>query len=232
MKLSLDERQTKQHALQSLGELLGAPATVIDVGVQHGTPVLYEAFPEAAHLLIEPVAEHQESLEGIKASLTTCHYAIAAATDFDGEVGLSVTPNFLYAATTKQAKVPGRSVRQVRAVRVDTMLAELQWAGPYLLKVDVDGHEVSVLKGSSETLQNTVMAIVESTPFIQFHNVIDTMRASNFVVYDVVEPVYRPTDHALWQVDLVFVPEDSPLRADRAYATPKQLAELAGKTEQ
>src|SRR5690349_20367910 len=44
-----------------------APATVIDVGVAAGTPVLYEAFPDAYHVLVEPLAEFEPALQALVA---------------------------------------------------------------------------------------------------------------------------------------------------------------------
>jgi hypothetical protein len=39
-----------------------SPATVIDVGAGHGTPVVYGAFPRAFRVLIEPLREFEEDL--------------------------------------------------------------------------------------------------------------------------------------------------------------------------
>src|SRR3989442_12701698 len=39
-----------------------APATVIDVGAAYGTPALYAAFPDAYHVMIEPLADYEPSL--------------------------------------------------------------------------------------------------------------------------------------------------------------------------
>ncbi len=38
---------------------LGPAATIIDIGVWKGTPELYAAFPEAYHVLIEPMKEYE-----------------------------------------------------------------------------------------------------------------------------------------------------------------------------
>jgi hypothetical protein len=42
------------------------------------------------------------------------------------------------------------------------------------------------------------------------------------VPYDVYNGHLRPLDGALAQLDLAFVPESSPLRADQRYATAEQ----------
>ena len=50
------------HQLQRLGF---HPQTVIDVGVGFGTPVLYQAFPAAYHVLVEPLREFEPQLKTI-----------------------------------------------------------------------------------------------------------------------------------------------------------------------
>src|SRR5262245_52875429 len=50
-------RANMAEALRHLKERGFTPRTVIDVGVARGTDDLYEAFPDAKHLLIEPLGE-------------------------------------------------------------------------------------------------------------------------------------------------------------------------------
>ena len=44
-----------------------APATVIDVGAANGTRALYEAYPDARLVLIEPLVEHEPDLQRLTA---------------------------------------------------------------------------------------------------------------------------------------------------------------------
>jgi hypothetical protein len=41
------------------------------------------------------------------------------------------------------------------------------------------------------------------------------MSERGWVAYDICGLTRRPLDHALWQADMIFVPSDSPLRADK-----------------
>ena len=41
------------------------PQTVVDVGVGHGTSFLYEAFPDANFMLVEPLVEFEEKMKNI-----------------------------------------------------------------------------------------------------------------------------------------------------------------------
>ncbi len=88
-----------------------------------------------------------------------------------------------------------------------------------------------MLKGSIETLEETECAIVETVFFgddaNNFYRVVEFMQTRGFVIYDIVEPVYRPLDMALWQVDTVFVKRDGPFRQIQRFADKAAMNALA-----
>ncbi len=64
-RLGVEVRRTGRGPRRSLAEVLAhararglRPGTLIDVGVAHGTPELYAAFPDARLLLVEPLADY------------------------------------------------------------------------------------------------------------------------------------------------------------------------------
>ena len=52
----------------------------------------------------------------------------------------------------------------------------------------------------------------------EFHDVVLFLKEHGFVIYDMLRTLRRPLDGALAQLDVLFVPEDSFLRADRRWA--------------
>jgi len=94
---------------------------------------------------------------------------------------------------------------------------------PDLIKIDVQGYELEVLKGGVETLAKAQAVVVELSlleinkgcPLLD--EALSFMRSHRFVSYDIVELHRRPLDGAMNQVDVLFVPEDSPLRADKRH---------------
>jgi hypothetical protein len=88
----------------------------------------------------------------------------------------------------------------------------------------VQGYELEVLRGATETLRacEAVMSEVSlfrytpDTPLAD--EVIGFLRDRGFVLYDVAGVLRRPLDDALGQMDLVFVKEDHPLRKSSAWA--------------
>ncbi len=223
-------RNTKRGSLYTIRSLGFYPRTVIDVGAQTGTHEFYECFPLSKHLLIEPVQEHQLALTEICRNLNDAELIVAAATKGIGPVTLSVSPNRRFAAIV-DARDPNDDdcYRTVPGITLDSISAERNLQGPYLIKIDVDGRELDVLIGARRILEETEYIVIESTLFGQFHDVIDYMRESGFVVYDILDPLYRPLDIALWQVDLAFVKRESPLRRDKRYADEKTIETMMNR---
>lgn len=58
-------RKTLSDVLENVVSLDFEPKTVIDVGVAYGTFELYDNFPNAKHLLIEPLREFEEVVRDI-----------------------------------------------------------------------------------------------------------------------------------------------------------------------
>lgn len=157
-------------------------------------------------------------------SIGNAEVLIAAADSVSGEAFLHVSPNTRYAAVSSNAEPRGklRDVRRILRVAVDDLCQTRALRGPFLIKVDVDGEELDVLTGSINTLDETECAIVETVFFGEgannFYRVTAFMQERGFVIYDIVEPVYRPLDMALWQVDTVYVKRDGQFRQVQRFA--------------
>lgn len=211
-------RETKRGSLINLRNIGFYPRVVIDVGAQLGTFELYEAFPQSKHLLIEPVKEHEPQLLNICRQLPDAEVIIAAATSVSETVKLAVTPNLQYASLVKT--IPkDNDYRTIDGIALDDICRERHLHGPYLIKIDVDGLEVDVLKGAVHILSETEYVIVESTLFHQLYDVMDFLRVHDFVLYDIVDNMYRPIDLALWQVDMAFVKKEGQFRQNKSFAT-------------
>jgi FkbM family methyltransferase len=226
---SAPERASMAGALAQLARLGFRPATVIDAGVATQTLELYDAFPSARFLLIEPLAEFEPFLRQI-CSTRDAQYVLAAAGSAPGSATFHVHADKVSSSLLRE--VEGPSVdgvpRTVPVVSIDQLIAEKNLPGPYLIKLDVQGAELQVLSGASRALQQTEVVMLEGTLFAtmlggpQLHDLILYMKALGFVVYDLYPILYRPLDNALAQVDLLFVREDGRFRQSHAYATPAQ----------
>lgn len=212
-------RQSKHKTLTLLRARGFAPATVIDVGAQTGTPPLYEVFPEAHHVLIEPVAENEPALQALCGQLRSAEYHIAAVARRDGTVPLAVSDDRLYSSVILEGETPDSTLpglRTVPAISLDGLCAEHGYTGPMLVKIDVDGLELEVLAGASTLMQPDAVFVIEATVAgadARLPRIIAAMAPCGFQVWDIVDPLYRPNDERMWQVDLVLVHRDGPYAA-------------------
>ena len=222
-------RTSLAEVLDQVSRLGFRPQTVIDVGVAKGTFELYEQFPEAKHLLIEPVEEYEEIVQEI-ARKYGADYVIAAASDRAGTITINIHPDLICSSLFKETEGPhidGKS-REVPAVTIDGVCEEKGLSGPYLLKVDVQGGELKVLAGAEKILRDTELVILEVSLFQfyidgpQFYDVVTYMKERGFVAYDIFGGHSRSLDGALAQVDMSFVWEEGLFRTHHFYATREQ----------
>lgn len=209
------------------------PETVIDVGAGLGTFEIYEAFPKSKYLLIEPIVENEPYLKKICQYLERADYIIAAASKEAGVVPLQVNlSNFIHSYISEEGEASSENfeLRTIPAVTLDEICKTRQLEGPYLIKVDVDGRELDVLAGATQILQNTELVILEVTLYVidrfdKMWAVINFMKDQGFVTYDIVDFAYRPSDSALFQVDMVFVKESGQFTKESRYVVGKEQEE-------
>lgn len=203
------------------------PKTVIDVGVAGGTQDLYTNFPDSLFLLIEPLKEFESALKAILKQYRGS-YVLAAAGASAGEVSFNMHDNQLEGSSIYQdtmgAQADGHKVT-VPMIRIDDIVREKSLSGPYLIKVDVQGAELSVLEGSQESLADAEVVVLEVCMFEfmkgapQFFDVIYYMKQHSFAAYDIILGGNRPLDNALGYVDIVFVKENDQFRRDHSWGT-------------
>jgi len=200
-----------------LDQVAGAgfyPHTVIDIGVAYGTPELYEKFPQACHLLVEPLREWEDSLKGI-CKKYNAEYVLAAAGPSAGTMVINVRTTVSDSTSYKVLSGVGESVeaREVPVVAIDDLCLQKKLKPPYVIKVDVQGGELEVLKGAGKVLEETELVILEASFFHVYENgpeildVLKFMKDSGFVLYDVFDFNYRLSDRAVVQANFAFVKE-------------------------
>ena len=204
------------------------PRTVIDVGAAWGawSRTCATVFPDARYVLVEPLVEYHESLEkAIKELPVGAVLVSSVATSAPGIVTFHVHPDLEGSSVYREGDDPqiNGAPRELPATTLDAIAHEHHLEGPCLLKLDVQGAELDVLRGAVELLQNTEYVILETSLFSAYndvpllHEVIGFMAERGFVPYDILGLLYRPLDGALCQVDVCFVKENGMFRRERAY---------------
>jgi hypothetical protein len=106
---------------------------------------------------------------------------------------------------------------------LDSLIDSAALQAPLLLKLDVQGFELEVLKGGRRTLKLSEVVIMEVSllPYNDgapsFADVVGFMNEEGFVAFDFCGQFRRESDHALFQTDVVFVRRESNLRAQRKF---------------
>jgi FkbM family methyltransferase len=227
-------RRTPEAVLDHVKTLGFEPATVIDVGVAYGTPELYDAFPAARFLLVDPLEEYAPAIDEIVARLGSAEWVRAAAGASPGEIAINVNRAPALSSTLGHWKGQddGGRPRTVPVVRIDDLVAERSLPSPYLVKVDVEGAELRVLEGASTVLEQTDLVLLEVNLFQflpdqpQLHDVVAFMKERGFVTYDFYAGHLRLLDGALAMVNMAFVREDGRFRESHEFATEEQAREM------
>ena len=94
---------------------------------------------------------------------------------------------------------------------------------PDFLKIDVQGYELEVLKGSEKSLDK-IRVILAEVNLIDIHknvpllsDIVNWLNDRDWVAYDICGLTRRPLDQALWQADFIFVPRNSSFRSDKRW---------------
>lgn len=227
-RTELGQRRTMTAVLAHYRRLGLAPATVIDVGVGTGTPDLYQAFPTADLLLIEPLEEWRGYAEQIARTRPT-QIALVAAGPRAGEREITVHRAPVCSSLLGTPRDENHyATRSVPVARLDDLIAEARLPGPFVIKADVEGGELDVLTGGLGALRDTELVLLEVSLFQflpgapQLFDVVAWMHEHRFAVADLYHGHNRPLDGSLARLDIAFVQEEGQFRSNHAYATPAQ----------
>lgn len=207
-------RPTKRQSLETLTHKGVVISTVLDIGVQYHTPELIAAFPKARHILVEPAEEYHSTIienytkHEINYQLVPCACGETTGTaflnliDIDGS-GFTTHTNISPQPTAERFK-------PIDVLTIEDLLDRyIPRFSDTLLKVDVDGLELDILKGAGDQLGAFKVVIVEAAISINnnfFFDRLNLIRQAGFELWDLVDLCYYKGN--LSQVDAIFVRKD------------------------
>lgn len=217
LRWSLEDGRTRTAAaLDRIAARGLAVGTVLDVGASDGRWSLdaRTRWPAARVHLVEAFDHWAAALDRLCAEEPGFSHVLAAAGDREGEAWLRTDPADPFAGGTFDAPVDG--ARRVPRVTLAGEVRRLALPPPYLIKLDVHGAEVPILEGAAPLLPDTALVVIEAYAFrirpgaLLFDETCAHMAARGFRAIDLADPMWRPRDGALWQMDLFFVRADRP----------------------
>ena len=197
------------------------PRTILDIGAFEGgwTKMAQKVWPDARLTLVEANPEKAGKLrDDPMLNNASVIESLLGAND-ESEVTFYVMgPGS--SVFEEHSNVERHSV-MLKQRTLDSVMHDLD--APEFIKIDVQGYELEVLKGGQRTLSGAQAVLIELS-LIEINSgaplldeALGFMRAAGFVAYDILEIHRRPLDGAMNQIDVLFVREDSVLRADKRH---------------
>jgi len=209
---------TLKNALSHLQRNGFAPALVVDVGANRGswTQWTHTVFPSANFFLIDADPANAPSLENVCGSLSRCEFKITLL----GPESRAQVPFYQMgsgSSVLSERTAVDRTVLKLPMTTLDEAVTS-DSEGPVFLKLDVQGYELEVLRGGNNLLSKTEVVVLECS-LIEYNtgapliaDVISFMKDRGFLFYDVCGCSRRFEDEALFQIDVMFVRDESRLR--------------------
>lgn len=153
---------TRQEVSQILKKL-PSPEVVVDVGGNKGdwTAAIFEACKPKAAYVLEPATSNQKILTDrfrgekniyiVPYALSKCDGTAALYSDSDGS-GLAS----LHQRQLDHLNIPHEKVEEVKTIRFKTLLDQYSIQKINILKLDIEGHELMVLKAIDDSSRNQI----------------------------------------------------------------------------
>ena len=184
---------------------------VVDVGVRECTADLLGLFPKVQHLLFEPAAEFHPLIENnyknISHVLNACALSSESGSAYLIKTALENDDVISHTRISDTAHgLPGENVVGVDEIEIRTLDS---FTGAVLMnclvKIDVDGMELPIIKGASNTIRLASIVVIEVTSLTLVER-LAAVEKLGFRLVDFVDRVRYGL--ALHQCDAVFVRED------------------------
>jgi FkbM family methyltransferase len=212
-------------ALGQLASLGFKPTMIFDIGAYQGdfAKICIKEFSSPKIACFEVLEHRVEQLKYLS-SQNPCVQVfptlVGAVTQANVQLNQSETASSVLSEQIHQ----NFSVASYPMTTIDSVVYEhFNGQSPSLLKLDVQGYELEVLKGAERSLQG-IQVILAEVNLLDIHQnvpllaeVITWLNERDWVAYDICGLTRRPLDKALWQADFIFVPRNSPLRNDKRW---------------
>lgn len=201
-----------QKTLRRLVDAGWKPRQIVDVGAFMGTwtTECMMLFPDARYLLIDPLPSNRAALLALAARKSNVTPWFGAAGAENGELVIHSHADQSSPLVAVKESWRGTESIVVPVRTLDSFLASGEIAQPQLIKADVQGYELEVLRGASESLASTDAVLLEVS-FRELyerqplaHDVISYLSTRGFVIADVCSYA-QGADGSLEQSDLLFL---------------------------
>lgn len=201
-----------------------SPQICIDIGAYNGdwTKEFKGIFEKSAVMMIEGQVEKEPLLKRAKALLNNVDYYIGLLGSNESEVDFNIYDTA--SSVLNEYNITNARIERRQLIKLDTIVKGTPFEKPDFIKLDTQGYELEILKGSGNILQYAEFVLMEVS-FIDIykgcplvHDVLKFMHERGFVVFDICTLMRRPLDKSLFQSDFLFVKETSEFRSDKRWS--------------
>jgi FkbM family methyltransferase len=180
-----------------------------------------EVFPESQYTLIDALDENRAALASFCRKHKNARYIIVGLGPAESRGQLHVhgdQSSFLSSEYDEKGML-----REILIKSLDELVERNEVPLPNLIKADVQGYELEILKGGIKTLQAAELVLLEVS-FRQVYRqcpladeVVSTMADYGFRIYDICTYSQRPRDGELFQSDVLFARRESKIFGFEGY---------------
>ncbi|MFA5976140.1 MAG: FkbM family methyltransferase [Elusimicrobiota bacterium] len=221
----------QELALERLRQTGFQPHLLLDVGASSGlfADEAWTYWPEMAVHCFEPDAECVQVLQDRARRdprLTVTRTLVGAREVSSQSYFYQLGGSTLFKEhSSADPQVPATAIGPVRSCRMITLdgYCQERRISPDFLKIDVQGYELEVLRGAERILPGIEVILSEVNHIDVYEGVplaaelIAWLAQHGYALHDVCNFMRRPLDSALWQSDMIFVKQTSPLRASKTW---------------
>jgi FkbM family methyltransferase len=226
-------RGNNYYSLLLLQERGFTADTVIDIGAAEGAFFGFRTkaklFPDARHFFVDAMHENEPVYRKVAQKFRT-GYEITALSCVEGETVMRIDPDFYN--THIDHLQPGTEyavTRRVPVTTLDRMVERHALQPPYVLKLDVQGAELDVLRGALRTLGEAVIVTTEIQIFPERDSLVELLRfmqGAGWALYDITNLAYYPSNSTFYQCYATFIPKDMDFRKNTTWCLPGQKKEM------
>jgi FkbM family methyltransferase len=210
------------------------PLAIVDVGANKGewSTAVRSTFPDAKFFMLEATSNKDSVLHNVAGQLGNAEYRIAVMSETAGQkVNFyegGDTGNSMFQENTHfyANDVPVERITSTLDEEIERSFVKMEEVD--IIKIDVQGAEVVVLKGGPKALSQATFVQLETGPISYnsggacFHEVDELLRSHGFFWYDLGDLAYNRNlfqTPGLGQFDVLYVKPSSPKLPDALKST-------------